>query len=53
VRDRETGRVVEPSVEAIAAAFALTEDEARTWGRAGKTVAEQLTWDSAIDRLLS
>ena len=53
VRDRETGRVVEPTVEAIAAALAISEDEARSWGRAGKAVAERVTWDQAIDRLLS
>ena len=53
VRDRETGRVVEPTVEAVAAALAVGEDEARAWGRAGKAIAEQVTWDQAIDRLLS
>jgi glycosyltransferase involved in cell wall biosynthesis len=53
VHDRETGRVVEPSVEAVAAALAMDENDARTWGQAGKAVAERLTWDSAIDRLLA
>src|SRR5205085_1409202 len=53
VRDRETGRVVEPTVEAVAAALAIGEDDARTWGRAGKAVAEQVTWGRAIDRLLA
>jgi glycosyltransferase involved in cell wall biosynthesis len=53
VRDRETGRVVEPTVEAVAAALEIGEDDARAWGRAGKALAEQVTWDSAIDRLLS
>jgi glycosyltransferase involved in cell wall biosynthesis len=53
VRERETGRVVEPTVDAVAAALAIEEDEARTWGRAGKALAEQVTWDNAIDRLLS
>ena len=53
VRDRETGRVVEPSVEALAAALAMDEDDARTWGQAGRAVAERLTWGSAIDRLLA
>jgi len=28
-------------------------DDARSWGRAGKEVAEQVTWDHAIERLLS
>jgi len=53
VRDRETGRVVEPTVEAVAAALAIDEEDARAWGRAGKALAEQVTWDHAIDRLLS
>ena len=53
VRDRETGRVVEPTVEAVAAALAIGEDDARAWGRAGKALAEQVTWDHAIDRLLA
>jgi glycosyltransferase involved in cell wall biosynthesis len=53
VHDRETGRVVEPTVEAVAAALAIGEDDARTWGRAGKALAERVTWDHAIDRLLA
>jgi len=53
VRERETGRVVEPTVEAVAAALAIGEDDARAWGRAGKALAEQVTWDHAIDRLLA
>jgi glycosyltransferase involved in cell wall biosynthesis len=53
VRDRETGRVVAPTIEAISAALAIGEDEARTWGRAGRAIAERVTWDHAIDRLLA
>jgi glycosyltransferase involved in cell wall biosynthesis len=53
VRDGETGRVVEPTVEAVAAALAIGEDDARAWGRAGKALAERVTWDSAIERLLA
>jgi glycosyltransferase involved in cell wall biosynthesis len=53
VHERETGRVVEPTVDAIAAALTIGEDEARAWGKAGKALAEQVTWDSAIDRLLA
>jgi len=53
VRDGETGRVVEPTVEAVGAALAVGEDDARAWGRAGKAIAERVTWDRAIDRLLS
>ena len=29
------------------------EADARAWGRAGKAVAERVTWDRAIDRLLA
>ncbi len=53
VHERETGRVVEPTVDGIAGALAIGEDEARAWGKAGKALAEQVTWDRAIDRLLS
>jgi glycosyltransferase involved in cell wall biosynthesis len=56
VRDRETGLVVAPSVEAIARACAWLrahEDEARTFGRAGHVLAQAVTWDSCIDRLLA
>ncbi len=53
VHDRETGRVVEPTVDAVAGALAIGEDDARTWGRAGKSIAERVTWDRAIDKLLS
>ena len=52
VHDRETGRVVEPTVDAIAPALAIGEDEARAWGQAGKARAQQVTWDHAIERLL-
>jgi glycosyltransferase involved in cell wall biosynthesis len=53
VHERETGRVVEPTVDAIAGALAIAEDEARAWGTAGKSLAERVTWDGAIDRLLA
>ena len=53
VHERETGRVVEPTVDAIAGALAISEDEARAWGKAGKALAERVTWDNAIDRLLA
>ena len=53
VADRETGRVVEPQPAALAEALAIGEDEARKWGRAGKAIAERITWDSCIDALLS
>ena len=56
VTDRRTGLVVEPHVAELAAAFRFLtehEDDARAWGLAGKAVAEQVTWDHAIERLLA
>ncbi len=56
VHDRETGRVVEPRVEALASAcreLVEREEDARAWGRAGKAIAETVTWDEAIGRLLA
>ena len=56
VADRATGLVVEPRVEELAAACRYLvehEQEARAWGRAGKVVAEQVTWEHAIGRLLA
>jgi glycosyltransferase involved in cell wall biosynthesis len=56
VRDRETGVVVAPEPREVAAACAYLGghvDEAKAWGRAGRTVAERVTWDACIDALLS
>ena len=56
VRDRETGVVVAPEPGQVAEACAYLGghvDEAKAWGRAGKTVAERVTWDACIDALLS
>jgi len=56
VSDRETGLVCEPRGEALAGAVRFLRehpDEVRSFGRAGKAVAEQVTWDHAIDRLLA
>jgi glycosyltransferase involved in cell wall biosynthesis len=56
VRDRETGVVVAPEPAAIARACAYLAahvDEAKAWGRAGRAVAERVTWDACIDALLS
>ncbi|HEY0416557.1 MAG TPA: glycosyltransferase family 4 protein [Gaiellaceae bacterium] len=55
VRDRETGVVVAPDAEAVAQActyLAEHVDEARAWGRAGRAVAERVTWDACVDALL-
>jgi glycosyltransferase involved in cell wall biosynthesis len=55
VRDRETGLVVQadPTELADACAYLSTHlDEAKAWGRAGKAVAERVTWDACITALL-
>jgi glycosyltransferase involved in cell wall biosynthesis len=56
VADRRTGLVTEPRARDLAAALRhLREhpDDRQAWGRAGKAKAETVTWDAAIDRLLS
>ena len=56
VRDRETGVVVAPEPEAIAEAcayLAANVDEAKEWGRAGRAIAERVTWDACVDALLA
>jgi glycosyltransferase involved in cell wall biosynthesis len=56
VVDRRTGLVCEPRGAEVAAALGWLREhdaETRAWGRAGKEVAERLTWDAAIDRLLA
>jgi glycosyltransferase involved in cell wall biosynthesis len=56
VHDRETGVVVAPTAAEIARACAYLaehEAEAAAWGRAGRELAERVTWDACIDRLLA
>ena len=56
VHDRETGIVVAPEAAALAQACAYLAahvDEAKAWGRAGKTAAERVTWDACVDALLA
>jgi glycosyltransferase involved in cell wall biosynthesis len=56
VHDRETGVVVAPEPAAIAEActyLAAHVDEAKAWGRAGRALAERVTWDACVDALLS
>jgi glycosyltransferase involved in cell wall biosynthesis len=56
VRDRETGVVVAPEPAELARAcayLAAHAEEAKAWGRAGKAVAERVTWDACIAALLS
>lgn len=56
VHDRETGIVVAPSAAELAQACGWLRahgDEARSFGRAGRRLASEVTWDSCIDRLLA
>ena len=56
VTDRRTGLVAAPRADALADALRYLRehpDDGRAWGRAGKTVAERVTWDAAIERLLA
>lgn len=56
VSDRRTGIVCEPRATAVAEACSWLRahvDDARSWGRAGKAVAVDVSWDRAIERLLS
>src|SRR5438128_5278484 len=55
VSDRRTGLVCEPRGESVAGAMRFLRmhpDQGRSLGRAGKVLAQQVTWDHAIDRLL-
>ena len=56
VVDRENGVVCEPVPAEVAAActwLAANPDQARAWGLLGKQIAEGITWDAVIDRLLA
>jgi glycosyltransferase involved in cell wall biosynthesis len=56
VADRRTGLVVSPDAAELAGALGwLREhrDEAASFGRAGRAIAATVTWDRAIERLLS
>jgi glycosyltransferase involved in cell wall biosynthesis len=56
VHDRRTGAVVEPDAASVAEACAYLAthvDEAKAWGRAGRELAERVTWDACVDALLS
>jgi glycosyltransferase involved in cell wall biosynthesis len=55
VVDRQNGLVCEPAAAGVAKAcgwLAAHPEEARVWGRSGKQVAERITWDTVVDRLL-
>ena len=56
VLDRRTGIVVSPEPGAIGEAAVWLrehEDDAEAFGRTGKRLADEVTWDRAITRLLS
>ncbi len=56
VQDRENGLVCEPAAVPLAEACSwLGEhvDSAQAWGQAGRRVAELLSWDRVIERLLA
>jgi len=56
VHDHRTGAVVQPDAAAVAQACAYLAthvDEAKAWGRAGRELAERVTWDACVDALLS
>src|SRR6187551_212647 len=56
VSDRETGLVVRPDAAEIGSAATWLrehEEEAAAFGRAGKALADEVTWDRAIARLFS
>lgn len=55
VHDRETGLVVAPRREELAAALewlGANEGEAQALGRAGRDIARAVTWDACVGRLL-
>jgi glycosyltransferase involved in cell wall biosynthesis len=56
VADGSTGLVVTPEVDEIARALGWLREhreEAATYGRAGRAIAAEVTWDRAIGRLLA
>ena len=56
VVDRENGLVCEPVPAAVAEAFswlAANPERARAAGRSGRQMAERVTWDAVVDRLLA
>jgi len=56
VSDRSTGLVCAPEPAELARAVEFLRghpDDVRAYGRAGKAIAEQVTWDRCIERLLA
>jgi glycosyltransferase involved in cell wall biosynthesis len=55
VRDHETGVVVAPDAGELARACTFLREhaaDASAWGRAGRDIASQVTWDNCVDVLL-
>jgi glycosyltransferase involved in cell wall biosynthesis len=52
VHDGRTGRVVAPTADDLARALTFSEDEARSLGRAGHEIAQNVTWAKCVERLL-
>ena len=55
VSDRKTGIVCDPEPVEVAKAvtwLASHTEDARAWGKSGKTLAKRLSWDMVVDRLL-
>jgi glycosyltransferase involved in cell wall biosynthesis len=56
VADRRTGLVCEPRAAALAEACAwlrVHPEDAKAWGLAGKAIAERVSWDETIGKLLA
>ena len=56
VADRRTGLVCDPRAAALAEACAWLRghrDDARAFGRAGRAIAERVSWTETVERLLS
>lgn len=55
VADRRTGLVCDPTAQSLASGLAWLRahhDQAASFGRAGRVLAERVTWDGAVARLL-
>jgi glycosyltransferase involved in cell wall biosynthesis len=56
VSDRATGLVVDPTAGSVADAFTWLDanrGEAQAFGRRGRELAEQVNWDTVVEKLLS
>jgi glycosyltransferase involved in cell wall biosynthesis len=56
VSDRATGLVVDPTAGSVAEAFTWLDanrSEAQAFGRRGRELAEQVNWDTVVEKLLS